>query len=707
MIGNSFARLTGSKRNLLALMASSAVFTAGCANMATTAPSIVAPATSAASLGGKIHGGNQPVVGATVQLWYAGQKSSFPATLGATTITDSLGSFSFTRDLTPGNPADDGSTSTFSCPTTVGLSPLVYVIAKGGNTQNNGDTTQNNTAAKFISVYGTCASLNGSTFVNMTEVTTVATMAAYQGFFDPNTGSISADGTAQQYNIITTIPNTIALLANLADGTAATSTTLNASASGNINPAVSVTATPEPGKVNLLANILSACINTPSAASTACTALFAAAVPPNAAYTANFGLSFLPATDTLQAIYYLLTNPTSTTGGTSNIGALFGLAGGLSGPYQPALATQPTDWTIGVNFASTSTCGTASTPGGFISAPIDINIDALDNVWIANSQTASGNLSEISSGGVPSTCVFLGTGGSKGGATVDSAGNIWFGSGTSLFKYSNGNSVAFPTTVSPIGVTADGIGNVYFTALNGSVGSLYQIPGAAAAGAAVTPVQISNTVGPNPVRLMPDLQRTANVTVQGNIFVTTGTTSVAEVSPSALPGAPGYMNGFVTNPISTMGNSYGLTLGPQNNLFVSANDSGAITGLSASSGYTAPLSGFPFTTPGTIGIATPTSIAVDGRLNVWIPNNTNGTGTGSVSELGSANTASGLSPSTGFQKDVSFLTSGRALAVDQAGNVWVAGDGTNFITEIIGAGVPIFQPYALGLKLGGRFQSIP
>jgi hypothetical protein len=703
MIGNSFARLTGSKRNLLALMASSAVFTAGCANMATTAPSIVAPVT-AASLGGKIHGGNQPVVGATVKLWYAGQKSSFPATLGATTITDNTGSFSFTRDLTPGNPADDGSTSTFSCPTSVGSTPLVYVIASGGNTLNNGDSTVNNTAAKFISVFGLCTSLTGSTVVNMTEVTTVATIAAYQGFFDPIAETIAADGTTQQYNIMAAIPNTIALLANLADGTAATSTTLNASASGNINPAVTVTAAPEPGKVNLLANILSACINTTSASSGACTSLFAAAAPPTSAYTANFGQTLTPAVDTLQAIYYLLTNPTSTSGGTSNIGTLFGLAGGVSGPYQPALATQPTDWTIAVNFTSTSTCGTASTPGGFISSPIDINIDANDNVWIANSQPASGNLSEISSGGIPSTCVFLGSGGSKGGATVDSTGNIWFGSGTSLFRYNNGAALEFPTTVSPIGVTADGLGNVYFTALSGSTGSLYKITNAAGAGAAVTPVQISDTVGPNPVRLMPDLQRTSGVTVQGNIFVSTGTTSVAEVSPSA---GPGNMGGFTTAPISTSGNSYGLTLGPQNNLFVSAIDSGAITGLSASSGYTAPLSGFPFTTPGTIGIAQPTSIAVDGRLNIWIPNNSNGTGTGSVSELGSQNTATGLSPATGFQKDASYLTSGRALAVDQAGNVWVAGDGANFITEIVGAGVPIFQPYSLGLKLGGRFQAIP
>jgi hypothetical protein len=533
-------------------------------------------------------------------------------------------------------------------------------------------------------------------------VTTVATMAAYQGFFDPTTESITADGTTQQTAIMTAIPNTIALLANLATGASVTSTTLNASTTGNINPSVTVTATPEPGKVNLLANILSACINTATASSPACTSLFTAATPPSTPYTSNFQHGTLPtATDTLQAIYYLLSNPTSTSGGNSNIATLFGLAGGVSGPYQPALATQPTDWTIAINFTSTSTCGsTSGGSGGFISSPIDINIDAADNVWIANSQAGSGNLSEISSGGVPSTCVFLGSGGSQGGATVDVAGNIWFGSGTSLYRYNNGGTVAFPTTVSPIGVTADGVGNVYFTAVSGSVGSLYRIANASS-GSATAPVQISSNVGTNPVRLMPDFQGKA---VQGNIFVSTGTTSVAEVSPGTGTGS---LNGFTTSTISTSGNSYGLALGPQNNLFVSANDaSGVITGLSASTGYTTSLNGFPYTTPATIGIASPTAIAVDGRLNVWIPNNTNGTGTGSVSELGTANIAAGLSPSTGFQKDASFLTSGRAAVVDQAGNVWIAGDGANFITEIVGGGVPIFQPYSLGLKIG-RFQAIP
>ena len=704
MIGNSFARLTGSKRNLLALMASSAVFTAGCSNLATTATTTT-PISQAAALSGTIHGGNQPVVGATVTLYYAGQKP-LPASIAASTTTDSAGSFSFIKDATNGN-TDSG--NTFSCPSTT--DPLVYVVSTGGNTQNNGDPTQTNTAAAFISVYGTCYELSAANHVDMTEVTTVATMAAVQQFFNPTPPSpgipysIVGDGTGQEYAIVEQLPATIALLADPSAGTAVTSTTIGA-IGANINPAVSVTATPEPGKVNLLANILSACINSANSSSASCTSLFTSATPPNAAYTTNFNTgTFAQATDTLQAIYYLLANPGS--GGSGNVATLFGLAGGVSGPYQPALATQPTDWTIAINYVSTSTCGTPTGgSGGFISGPIDINIDSADNVWIANSQAASGNLSEISGAGVPTTCVALGSGGSQGGATIDSAGNTWIGSGTSLYRYSNGNTLAFPTTVSPIGVTADGIGNVYFTAVSGSVGSLYRIAGAATASSAVAPVQISNSVGTNPVRLMPDYQKTTVapiVTAQGNIFVTTGTTSVAEVSPST---GTGNLNGFVTTSIPTAGNSYGLSLGPQNNLFVSAIDSGAISGLTASSGYTTSLNGFPFTTPGTVGIATPTSIAVDGRLNVWIPNNANGTGTGSVSELGSANGALGLSPATGYQKASAYLNSSRALAVDQAGNVWVVGDNANFITEIVGAAVPIYQPYSLGLARG-RFQTIP
>ena len=61
----------------------------------------------------------------------------------------------------------------------------VYVLSQGGNTQNNGNATQNNTAASFIALYGDCTSISSSNFVYMTEVTTVATMAVVQQFFNP------------------------------------------------------------------------------------------------------------------------------------------------------------------------------------------------------------------------------------------------------------------------------------------------------------------------------------------------------------------------------------------------------------------------------------------------------------------------------------------------------------------------------------------
>src|SRR5258707_7553441 len=89
MIGNYSARLTGSKRNLLALMASSVVFYAGCSNMSSTAPAVNS-LSSPATLSGKVHGGNQPVIGATVTLWFTGQGA--PAIKAATTTTDSTGS---------------------------------------------------------------------------------------------------------------------------------------------------------------------------------------------------------------------------------------------------------------------------------------------------------------------------------------------------------------------------------------------------------------------------------------------------------------------------------------------------------------------------------------------------------------------------------------------------------------------------------------
>ena len=695
MIGNYFARLTGSKRNLLALLASSAVLTAGCANLSSTAPSTDA-FSSSATIKGNVHGGNQPVVGATVTLWFAGQGGpSVPATKAATTTTDSLGSFSFTKG-TPG----DGTTDNYICPTSGG-SPLVYVTAQGGNTQNNGSTTQNNSAAAFIALYGDCTNIGASSFVYMSEATTVATMAAVQQFFNPTDDSIRADGTGQQRLIILNLPNTIALLASVATGLANSSATVQAASGGNIASGVTLTVTPETAKINTLANIISSCINGATSADPACATLFAAAATPQANTTnLNPGGGTFPATtDTLQALYYIFTNPTNSNA--TNMSNLFGLQPAVGAPYQPALASQPTDWTVGVSYFSASSC----TTGNFISSPTDINIDASDNVWFGNAQTG-GNLSTLSATGAPLNCVNFDPGASSTGGTLDSAGNVWSAGGTTLYRYNQGTklNLAFPVGVAPLAITADGAGNVYFTAASGGIGSVYQLLGAASATIATAPLQISNLAGSNPIRLMADNSSATPKTTPGNIWVSSGSTFISQLTPST---AVGNTNGFVTNSFPApagFGSSYGISLDNNSDVFVSAVDTGFIFQLShnpSASSWSPAAPNWPFLTPGTAGINGAAGIAVDGRASTWIPNSSNS----SLSEI-SFFGPNALSPSTGFRKDPTFLNASKAIAIDQAGNVWIAGTGNSFITEIVGAGVPVYAPYAVGINVG-RFQSVP
>ena len=262
-------------------------------------------------------------------------------------------------------------------------------------------------------------------------------------------------------------------------------------------------------------------------------------------------------------------------------------------------------------------------------------------------------------------------------------------------------TLAFPVGVTPLAITADGAGNVYFTAVAGTTGSLYMLAAGASAPAAIAPIQISNTVGSNPVRLMADNTSATPLATPGNIWVSSGASFISQVSPTAATGA-GVLNGFLTTTYAApSGSSYGLTLNNNSDVFASAVDTNAIFLLTRNGTTWSPAGGsWPFTAA-TAGISGPTGIAVDGRSNTWIPNSASP----SISEISffGPNT---LSPSTGFQKAPTYLNASNAVAVDQAGNVWVAGTGNTFITEIVGGAVPLYQPYAVGIAVQ-RFQSIP
>jgi hypothetical protein len=700
-----------SQRILLGLLASSAVFTAGCANMATTAGGSGFVG-EAATMGGTVHGGNQPVASAVINLWFAGQGGGAVLAATTTSASDGTGSFSFVKAASGGN---TGTTNTFSCPSS---NVLVYVTAIGGNTQNNGDATRN-TASVFLAPFGPCGNITTSSFVDLTEVTTVATMAVWQQYFNPSVpaataitnpvaGSFDSDGTGLSLQSMTASYNLLANLVNLATGTAYTTKTIPAStAPGTVFVSgLSVVATPETAKINTIANILAACINTATytPGSGPCDTLFTNAPAPDPTTTAEPGATFAAATDTLHAAYYMLTNPTNTPAGTttSKLGNLFGLVLANGAPFLPTLGTQPSDWTIGISYAGPSTlCGaTTGSTGHLINSVQDIAIDNFGGVWLANNETG-GNVALLASNGAPEGCIKIGSG-LNTGITLDafSTGglqNVWVADsgGNNVYKYppTTTSFLAYPTgTAAPTSITADGTGNIYYT----SNGNLYELPQAVTT-TPVTPVSIATVIGTGS-RVLVDSAP--------SIWTTSGTTSITHTVCTT----PNSGTGCTPTAITTVGPTYGIGVTPfitvgtapsthqQNSVYFSAG-----TGTSSVSLF----QGGPATTYGSVtgwpitsGLSTPAALAVDGAQNVWAINN----GAPSVVEIGASKQL--LSGSTGFVKDVSYLGSGRSLVIDSSGNVWIGLDGATSVTEIVGAAVPVYQPYALGLH-NSTFQIMP
>jgi hypothetical protein len=710
MNGNHFARRMGSRRNLLALLASSAVFTAGCSNLATTAPT-AAPLATGGTLNGTIHGGAQPIAFSTVTLYFAGQNgvgSGDPAagaSLGApivaavtTSADDGHGSFAFQKkaDASQVNTPDS-----FACPNG---DPLVYVVARGGNPLGNHDPGLNNSASAFIAMYGQCSQISSANVVTMNEVTTVATMVALQQYFNPTTESIGADGIGVHKFALTQAINTISNLANMSTGAAISSKNTSS------GPAT-VTITPESAKVNALANIIASCVNNQTATASPCTTLFGNATPPDTAVTGRpyHSSPFAPATDVLQALFYILTNPTN--GSTANLNNLYNLIPGTA-PFQPSLSSAPTDWTVAINYSSTGTCGTSN--GNFISRPQELALDVYGNVWFANGQAGTGNLSGISPGGTAISCTFQG-GGDAHGLALDTAGNIWYAShaGNTLYRYNPISNVTTPfaTTSAPLAVFADGgngsgdtVSNIYFT--TDADTSVYMIAHGATAAGTTAPVQISSVVGANPNHLMVDDSHA--------IWVSSGTTFVSRIAPGTA-GDPNFLNGYTTAQFPVPANSSAVTVAPgAGAVYVSSDAASTVTSLSGSGNNYSTTSGWP-NLSGAGGINNPKAVAVDGRLNIWTVNGTANSGSGlyslgEVSANGVALMPSGTTAG-GRQVDSSFLADPRAIVIDMSGNVWVAGNGpvgtpSNSITEIVGAAVPVYQPFSVGLS-NGRFQRLP
>jgi hypothetical protein len=348
-----------------------------------------AAAPAAGSFGGKVHGGQQPVVGSTVVLWAAGTTGTYGtgATQIAKTTTAGDGSFTF----------DNGS----------GVSPCttgqyLYITATGGNAGGGA----NNSLAMLTALPTPCSSTTGATVVYIDEVTTVAAVTALQQFIStaPYTPPYTGTGTVP-WTIGAPSTNTVGLanafsmiplLASITTGTSAATFPANTITPNNsVTPQLfTTTVTPEISKINGLADVLSVCIN--DTTGNLCTG--SQGVLTLSAITT--GTTSVVPSDTIEAAYNMasLPNPhlnstsgtskywTNSTSSTTYLSTLWSDITATA-PFQPYLATTPTDTTVTLSWKCAG--ATSSTTGTVYAA--SVAIDANGYVWIGGGSGVTGN----------------------------------------------------------------------------------------------------------------------------------------------------------------------------------------------------------------------------------------------------------------------------------------------------------------------------
>jgi trimeric autotransporter adhesin len=278
---------------------------------------------------GIVRGGQQPVSGATVQLYAvgtAGDGSAATPLLSPVAVTDANGGF--------------GITGTYTCPSP---GTLTYIAAAGGNPGLGSGT--NNANLVMMAALGPCGNLNASTYIVINELTTVAAVYALAPFMT----SATAVGTGT--NDATALASAFTFASELVN-------TNTGSAPGASVPAeVGVPVM----QINLLGDIVAPCVNSAGGTAgdtTACGQLFTLTTPP----------AQTPATNTTVALLHLADNPTL------NTNALFSLTQ-PDAPFQPTAAITPGILDVSLSYPSALTI-----------SPSSLDFGSVTNGFTSNSQ---------------------------------------------------------------------------------------------------------------------------------------------------------------------------------------------------------------------------------------------------------------------------------------------------------------------------------
>jgi hypothetical protein len=628
----------------LALFALPAVFLSGCSTVpVATTTQTPGGATPSVTLHGKVHGGQQPVAGASVYLFAAGTGGNGNGSVSL--LTTGAGKDTFNNYYV--TTASDGTFSIGGDYACSNPSAQTYIYSIGGNSGGGP-----NPAIGLMAAVGSCSSLNSSTFVYVDEVSTIATAYALAGYAtDPThiSSSSSAPAVMGVANAFATVKN----LESLGTGLALATTP-----AGN--------GTVPQSEINTLADILAGCVNSTGSGSTGCTTLFSNAMNGSTA----------PA-DTATAAVNIARNPGA------NIGNLYALQT-ASAPFQPALSAAPNDFTVAVSYT-----------GAGMNGPLPIAIDASGNVWIGNTATGANSVSKFSPLGAP----ISGASGYTGGGIVDpysvaidSSGNVWTGNVTPD-SLSELNSAGTPVSGSS-GYTGGGLNAPYAIAFD-SLGNAWVVNnvGSSLSEFSSTGSPITTSSGYTGGGIINDPVSLA-IDGSGNTWVTDSVTlgALSEFNSSGSPisGSGGYTGGGLNDPwgiaIDANGNVWAVNSGTGANTISEFNSSG--TPVSSSAGYSGG------------GLDIPESIAIDGAGNVWAANRATNQfeppyPDGSVSEFNSSGVA--ISPSTGYQAGLNLAL---RIAIDGSGNAWVSNASLNSLTEFVGAASPVVTPLVANLPTG-------
>jgi len=584
---------------LSAAMAASFLLS-GCGLGGSSTGSAVSNPLAHAQVSGKVFGGQQPVVGATIQLYTVGTTAGGASTalIASPGVSLAGGVFSIS--------------GSYSCTSAT----QVYITATGGDAGSGP-----NGSLSLMAALGSCAALQANaatTFIQMNELTTVAAVYALAPFMTDYT-HVSAAGV-----------NPTGLVNAFATANALVNT-----GTGNVASTTAGLTLPST-RLNTLANILAACVNTNGSTSTQCHTL----------------LTATGASETIGAGLAIAKNP-----GSSAFTALYSL-GSATPPFVPALTAQPNDFTLAVNYT-----------GAELLSPYGLAIDASGNAWVTNESGFS--ITKLPSLSTSFATITYSNGGiiAPRGISIDKSGNIWVANtgGNNVVELNSAGSPygSSPYTVGgisvPVAVANDSIGNAWVANFAGS--SITKL-GAGGTSSGVNPIGVGSL----------NLPTALSIDSSGNVLVANeGSGSLCIYTNSAVAQgcvSDGLLFGATANAVSKTSAvaMAGSTTGPVvTGAFTLGTSSGAVNAAS-------PVTGG--------GLTLPVAVAYDGTGNAWFAN------TSSISEFSGA---TAISPVSGL----GLLNTPSGIAVDASGNVWTTNSGDNSVSVFIGLASPASVPLAV------------